>query len=261
MAPTANDIRFQVEMLHGPADVLGRYILLSHSVGIANGIRLSIEPIELLSDINRANRSSWNPLFPGLDVRCSNIGAHNAFCVIGRNPDGDIVATQGCRLYDFTATTFTEAAEDMTFWFSDPRSCLADGDHCTVHAWSGRNITGRAVYSGATWVRPDYRGKRMVQIMPRLVRAVGTAKWGPDATFGIMAESLVKGGLLLHNGFRNHEWSVELTSRSIGNYRFKLLWEKPADLVEDLLEFLNGTPSEALQAQPARHAQQKLRAV
>ena len=259
--PQIEDIRYQVQPRHGPVDVIGRYVLLAHRVAQLNGIHLSIGPVELLSDINRSNRASWAPLFPGLDVRCSEVGEHNAFAVIGRNQNGDIICTQGCRLYDFTGTTFTAAAEDMTFWYTNPHAHLSSGDTCVVRAWAGKLITGRADYAGATWVHPDYRGNYLVQILPRLVRAVGTTKWGPNAIFGIMAEPLVKNGLLRHNGFRNHEWSVDLSSATIGTYRFKLLWEKPADLAEDLAEYLDSSPSEAAHAESAGSSQQKALAV
>ena len=251
------DIRYQLEMNHGPAQILGRYFLLAYQVGLENGIRLSVEPVEMLSEVQQANQQSWPAMFQGLDVRYANIDERNAFCVIGRNGAGEIVATQGCRLYDFSGTSFKDAAEDMSFWYADPKKYLAKGDRCAVHAWAGRQLTGRAVYSGATWVRPDCRGKHMVQILPRLIRAAGMAKWGPAAIFGIMAEPLVKGGLLRHNGFRNHEWSVELISSTVGNHRFKFLWEKPDDLAEDLTEFLDGAASEAAQSETARRAEKK----
>jgi hypothetical protein len=228
----------QIEIKHGPAGVLGRFFLLADAKLREKGIHLSLEPISLLGEVNRNNRDSWAPIYPGLDTNYCKLDSSNALCFLGRDKHGDIVATQGARLYDFTGTTFSEEAASLKPFYDDPREFMAKGERCRVTAWAGALITGRAAYSGATWVRPDYRGHRLVEWLPRLSRATATALWQPDVIFGFMAESLVKRGLLKSNGFRNVEWSIDLISPTIGDYRFVLLWMKPADVIDDLRESL-----------------------
>lgn len=250
--PTSRDFLSQIEVKYGPAGVLGRYLLLAQSQLRNVGVHLCLEPIARMAQLNRENRSSWAPLYPGLDVNFSNLDDSNALCFVGYNAAGEVVAAQGARLYDFTDTTFTNEAQRLTPLYAEPRQFAAKGERFEVRAWFGRLITGRAAYSGGTWVRPDHRGKRLVTILPRLSRTVIMATWKPEIIFGIMAEKLVKDGLLRGNGFRNLEWSVDLSSPTIGDYKFALLWMKPSDVVEDLTEVLsNHTPVEPAKARSA----------
>lgn len=245
----------QVEIHHGPAPLLGRYVLYADSTTRKNGVQLSIEPISLLTEINEKNRDSWTPLMPGLDVKHSDLDNTNSICIVGRNSDGEIVATQAARLYDLSNTTLKDAAENLSIYYRNPSSHASAGENCRMHAWMGTMLRGQAGYSGATWVRPDNRGKRLVQILPRLARTLATGKWGPDFVFGLMEQKLVLGGVLGLNGFRNHEWSMEFSSPAIGTYKFALLWEKPSDVGEGVEEFLSAASGDIRDIQPTRRAQ------
>jgi hypothetical protein len=242
----------QIEIKHGPAGVLGRFFLLADTKLKEQGIHLRLEPISRLGEVNRDNRDSWAPIYPGLDTNYCELDSSNTLCFLGRDKHGDIVATQGARLYDLTGTTFADEAAALTPFYDHPHEFFAKGERCRVSAWAGALITGRAAYSGATWVRPDYRGHRLVEWLPRLSRAAATALWQPDVIFGFMAEPLVKRGLLKSNGFRNVEWSIDLTSPTIGDYRFVLLWMKPSDVIDDLSECLgNAVVSQVPQSKTA----------
>ena len=54
-------------------------------------------------------------------------------------------------------------------------------------------VTGRVVFSGAAWYRRDYRGKQLVEILPRLSRAYAYTRWRSDCTITMMTEAVVKG--------------------------------------------------------------------
>lgn len=245
----------EIQMNHGPAGLLGRFLLLADQLTKERGVTLRIEPIATLAEVNRQNRNSWAALFPGLDVNYSDLDDTNSLCFIGRNHKGEAVVAQAARLYDFQNKSFSDASRDLSALYSNPSEFEARGEACKVTAWAGRLITGRVAYSGATWVRPDLRGNGLVNVLPRLSRTAATALWGPDCIFGMMAESLVKAGLLRSNGFRNLEWSVELKSPTIGDYKFALLWMKPTDVLDDLMDVLSDRDvSQLAEAKSARSA-------
>jgi hypothetical protein len=54
------------------------------------------------------------------------------------------------------------------------------GERCLVTAPATRRIRGRVVFSGAAWYRPDYRGRGLSAILPRVGKAYALARWSPD---------------------------------------------------------------------------------
>src|SRR5262249_42104008 len=134
------------------------------------GVKLFFANWQDLVAANKANPDSWRPLAPIFDPDRSDIRPGMGFVLIGRDKDGDIVATQAARFYDWSSSLEDEATS-LRMFYADPAAAFARGDRCEITTPIAKNITGRVVFSGAGWYRRDFRGKGLAAILPRISRA------------------------------------------------------------------------------------------
>ena len=87
-------------VLHGPAHIIGRVFLKAEQALRERGITLSFATFEDLAEVNRLNRETWSPLVPLFDPDWGDLNERNSFCLLGRDSRGDVVASQGGRLYE-----------------------------------------------------------------------------------------------------------------------------------------------------------------
>ncbi|HRD78826.1 MAG TPA: hypothetical protein PK264_23290, partial [Hyphomicrobiaceae bacterium] len=119
---------------YGPPQLLGRVFLQAETQARLAGVRLSFAPVRTLAEVNRANRDSWKALLPTFDVAYGGISDDNAYCIIGRDASGDIVATQGARFFSWTDTSFHEELESLRLLYGDPARMRGADESCTVTA-------------------------------------------------------------------------------------------------------------------------------
>jgi len=112
------------------------------------------------------------------------------------------------------------------------------GESCSVTAPLGCTLTGRIAYSGAAWVRPDYRGRSLSAVFPRIGKVYAYTRWHPDAIAGLMSEQNWKRGLAAKTGYTTVDWAVEMRSPNFGDWRFALLTMREACVVAYATEFL-----------------------
>jgi hypothetical protein len=247
----ARSLFSQITVDHGPAGLLGRLFLKAEQAARDRGVELSFATMQELAEVNRKNRVSWVPLFSGFDPALNRFSEHDTLCIFGRNEHGEVVATQAARLYDWPNTNYREEAISLRLLYSDPDRSKLPNEHCEVTAVAARGLTGRIVYSGGAWYRPDYRGRGLVEILPRIARALAYTRWNADCTVTMMAEALVRKGVARRTGHKNIEWDVRFINTRSGTIRFALLWTKREEMLEDLEAFLSGfdtAPEVPLQA-------------
>jgi hypothetical protein len=238
VAPRPKSLLSEIEIDFGPRDLFGRFFLAADTAARARGVELSFAPLETLLEVNRANPATWRPLLPIFDHTAGGIAADNGFAIVGRNRSGEIVATQAARLYKWTDCSFRDAAEDLTLFYPDPERQKRPGERCPVTAPAARNLTGRCVFSGAVWFHPDYRGRWLTGILPRLSRALAHTRWYCDYTLTIMAEGVVRGGTAERVGYRHVDWDLTLINSPVGDHiRCAVCWMPTADMLADLATF------------------------
>lgn len=225
---------FDVTMQPGVRPVVGRYLPAAVEAVRRHGIELSLATFEELVATNVGNRSSWTPLTPVFDPACNDLTSDNAFCVLGRNGQGEVVATQAVRVFDWRGSTFHEEAESMRLFYADPGRMRADGEGVTVTAPAARRVSGMVAYSGAGWYRPDFRHGRLSGLLPRISRALTVARFPVDYTTAVMHENAVATGLIARSGHRNVDWEVRTRNFRAGNGRCAFLWLSRADILDDL---------------------------
>jgi hypothetical protein len=229
---------------HGPIDVLGRFFLLADSAARARGVTLSFAGLNELIKVNEENRDSWLPLFPTYDTRYNTIAEEDAFCILGRDRRGKVVAAHAGRLFDLQGISFHELAENLRLMYDDPERSRRPGETCEVTAATARSVSGRIVFSGAAWYHPDYRGKQLSTIVPLLSRAYAYTRWNMDYIVAMMSEGVVRGGMTLRTGYTNVDWAINVTNSPLGNVRFAFMWMQSAQLLNDIVGFVARVESE-----------------
>ena len=226
-------------VVHGPADVIGRVFLKAEQALRERGITLSFASFEELADVNRLNRETWRPLLPIFDPDYADLNAGNSYCLLGRDSRGDVVATQGGRLYEWQDTNVFEEARTMRLFYADPKRPAPPTESVVITAERSRQITGQVVFSGAGWYRPDYRKKDLGAILSRVSRALAYTRWKTDATVTLMTEGVFKGGYGDRAGYTNFDWALDLKNFAVGTARTAVLWMPENQMLEDLSWFLD----------------------
>jgi len=223
---------------HGPADLLERFFQHADAAARARGVTLSFADMAELVEVNQQNRDSWLPLFPTYDVRCNTIGPDEAFCILGRDRCGKVVATHAGRLFNLRFSNFHDLAQSLLLMYEHPDQSKQPGETCQVTAKAAQSIAGRVVFSGAAWYHPDYRGKQLSRILPLLSRAYAFTRWNMDYLVAMMSEGVVRGGMTERTGYTNIDWDIRVTNSPLGNVRFAFMWMERQQLLEDIDKFV-----------------------
>ncbi len=235
-----------VTINYGPPAVMGRFFLEANAACEAAGITLTFGTFEELLEANTKNRASWKPVTSMYDHRYSKQGLapDRAFCIFGRNADGDIVATQAARLFTLSETSLYDEFTSLRAFYDNPDRDKQPGETCTVTADATKSTVGRVLVGGAAWYRPDFRGIALSAWLPRISRALAYTRWSTDLTTSIMVEGIVKGGVMARSGYRNIEWAVDIKKSTVGDVRCAFVWMDPDRLIDDLREMLSAPAAE-----------------
>jgi hypothetical protein len=234
-SPLSGRVPANLKINHGPVSLLGRFFLMADTAARERGVTLHFASLQDLVDINRMNSDSWRPLVPLFDPTLGGITVETGFALLGRNKDGEVVATQAARFYDWTNTTLLEEARSLRMFYADAEAAIARGDRCEITTPVATVITGRVVFSGAGWYRRDYRGKGLARILPRISRAYAFTRWNTDFTISVMGDAVVAGGMANRTGYTRIEPScVDLLASPLGALRCGLVWMPNQEMIADI---------------------------
>lgn len=223
---------------HGPIQTIGRLLLTAESAARDSGVHLSFAPMTELLKVNAANLDTWRPLLPIFDPTFGDFGPKDAFCILGRSSNGDIVLTQAARFFDWTGTSFHDEATELRLFYGNPDGRRHPKETCVVTAPSARQVRGRVAYTGAHWCRPDFRSKGLPSLTPRIARALAVTYWNVDCTCSMMARDVFGRGVARRAGYPNVEWSVNLINNPFGTIEMALLWSDRSSIELDFAWFL-----------------------
>jgi hypothetical protein len=235
------DLISTITVQKGPVDVLGRFFLTADQNARARGVTLSFGSFKELVATNEANRDTWRPLHSLFDEQFHAFDPTNAFCILGRNASGDVVATQAARRIDLTGTNFYDEAVSLRMNYDHPERDKCPDEACTVTAEKTKSITGIILLGGAVWYRKDYRGKELASILPRVSRAYAYSLWEQDYTTTLMVAGVAKGGVAAASGYTNIQPEVQFTKTRLGDATTYFLWMEPPQLIGDLRTYLAGS--------------------
>jgi hypothetical protein len=217
---------------HGPARLLSRFVLEGDKAARQLGLRLRLRhDFDELLFLNRlqAARGNWYPLIDMFNPECVDLNAENAFWISGEDETGEIVATWGARIYDWTGTNLAEQACAM--WYGEDR-----GQPCILTAEAASRITGVVVCGGASWVRPDFRRLHLSRLIPRIGKAYACGRWPIDWSFCYVTRKHVEQGLAAGYGQRNVSYSIQYSGSDLGE--LVLAYTSADEVYDDLTEFM-----------------------
>jgi hypothetical protein len=255
LLPKSGRLPTQLKVKYGPVGLLGRFFLWADTAVRDRGVTLSFGSLQDLVDANKANADTWRPLVPVFDEALGGATPETAFVLIGRNKDGEVVATQAARIYDWSKTSLKDEASSLRMFYADPDAAFARQDRCEITAPIAEKITGRVAFSGGIWYRRDFRGKDLGTILPRISRAYALTRWNTDFTIGMMGDAVVAGGLAERAGYTKIERNcIELVASPLGAMRCGLIWMQSDELLADLAAIMDRVPVPAVAARVAEDA-------
>jgi hypothetical protein len=234
----------EITVDHGPRDLLGRFFLKADTAARERGVTLSFGTFADLVETNARNTASWHPLIPLFDPRNGGLTEDNAFCIVGRNQQGDIVATQAARLYRWPNTSFYEEARSLRLFYADPARMKMPKERCEISAESTKFVSGNVCFSGGGWYRRDYRKLNLSAILPRISRALAFTRWRTDYTVSVIAEKVIQGGMADRSGYTNVDWDLRMYDAPPGTVRCAFVWMETNQLLADVADFLVGFDAE-----------------
>jgi hypothetical protein len=244
----------QLSVNFGPADEIGRVVLATDFAVRNQGIRLSLSTdFEELAHVNEINRRDWYPLTPNFDIRHSTLGERNAFWLKGIDAQGDVVLCHAVRLYVFGTTTMKDELESLRFYYDRPDTAIANGESVEVAAPIASVIKKRVSYSGALWVRSDFRGGGLAGRITALSRTLAVTRWYPSYHTCILMQPTVERGMAAVYGYDNIEYAVWLRNLPglTANLKTAVCW-KTTD--EAVLEIEQRASGEFVKSRPAQAA-------
>lgn len=229
----------QITLKHGPLSELGAFFLAADKAARDRGVRLSLSTdFELLREVNKMNLKHWHGLAPAFDASYGGINADCGYWLIGRNAENEIVSTQAAHFYQMGDETLADYLTSLRLFYPDPERQKNACESCSVASPSASLIKGRVVFSGSTWIRPDYRGRDLPKILPRISRALALTNWNTDFTISLVTQTLVDKGVAKAYGYSRVEPGVEWLGSSVSpRYLGALVWMPRSELLEDIARF------------------------
>lgn len=166
-------------------------------------------------------------------------GAKDAFWVCGFDEDGDLVHTQAAHLLDLSGSSIAEhiVGRIQNFFPQSPPLVRS-----SVQAKPGpkiSRISGKVVYHGEMWLRPDLRDNATATLLNRLGMLIAVREWDPDAIFGLMSWLLAWRGFNMRIGYHHSEPMTLSWKRKDDNFQHQV-WA--VFMEREDVKFLLGLP-------------------
>jgi len=220
---------------HGPAPLLSKFVLEGDKAARQKGIRLRLRHDfgELLYvNKERIAHGDWYRLPNMFHPDYSDLSPENSYWISGETEHGEIVVTQAGRVYYWPETTLEQEARLMFY------AGREEGQRCIVTAKAAKSITGVVFYGGSVWVRPDFRGKQLSRLLPRLGRAYALARWPVDSGISLVTPALVEKGIAAGYGYRHASRSVFYPGSPWGDVEFVLVSLSAPEAYDDFANSL-----------------------
>ena len=219
---------------HGPAGLLARFVIEGDKAARRMGLRLRLRhDFDELVRLNQleVSRGNWFRLINMFNPELSDVSPENAFWVSGETPNGEIAVTWAGRIYYWPDSNLAEEACAM-FYGRD------DGQQCAVTAPVAPSITGVVLSAGSVWVRPEFRGKQLSRLFPRIGRAYACSRWPVDWTISYVAPILVEKGVAAGYGQKHFSHSIFYPGSPWGELEVVVAYTAATEIYEDLLTFM-----------------------
>jgi hypothetical protein len=221
-----------ITIKHGPARLLARVMLAGDVAARQMGLTLRVRhDFDELVYVNRQHVATGNWLnIPGAyNPECADITPDNAFWLSGEDDQGEIVVTYAARIYNWIGTTLADQVR--VAWYGRDL-----GQPCEITAEAAQLITGVVTCAGASWVRPDFRGRHLSHLMPRIYKAYACSRWPIEWAIGFISVGNVAKGLARNYGQQNLSYSIIFPGSAWGEVA--IAYTPVVGVYQDLATFL-----------------------
>jgi len=232
----ANNLRLPdaLTVQHGPAPLLARFVLEGDKAAREAGLRLRLRyDFEELLYLNRQHmaRGNWFRLVNSFNPEYAELTPENAFWIAGEDASGEIAATWAARVYFWPDTNLEQQAR-VFFYERD------EGQPCIVTAEAAKLISGVVLTGGSAWVRPEFRGRQLSRLVPRIGKAYAFSRWPVDWSICYVSRILVEKGVGAGYGQKNFSYSIFYPQSPWGDLEVVLAYTAIGDAYEDLASFM-----------------------
>jgi hypothetical protein len=234
---------------HGPAQLLSRFVLEGDMAARRIGLHLRLRhDFDELARLNRQEiaRHSWYPLVNMFNPAHCDLTPENSYWMSGENGAGEIVVTTAWRVCHWPDSNLFREAHNVLYQKDDGPPCEFTPEAASVAA----EISGLVLFGGAVWVHPDFRGRRLYKLLPRIGRAYGCARWPLDWAVGIVAPVLIQKGMAAGYGFKHYVHSILFHGAPSGHPENVLVYMSPEEAYEDMRTFLANELSARTEEEP-----------
>lgn len=187
------------------------FIATSRNILVAQGINLTIgSDFSEYKEIVAAERPVQKLGAP-FDPDRSDLTPTNAFWLIGRNAEGDLIHTQAAKRVRLTHRSLAGYLM-RNFRAYPPPLRGVDLAHSRFRATPGTHrIKGTVAYHGEFWIAPDegtYRGAGLAPVFGRTCMLQMMQRWDPDYLFGFILNQVAFKGFGARIGYLHLEPSA-----------------------------------------------------
>lgn len=222
---------------HGPAPLLARFVLEGDKRARSMGLRLRLRhDFDALLYVNRQQVAlgNWFNLVNLFNPEYCALTPENSYWLSGESDDGEIVVTAAWRVFFWPQTTLQQEGPLLFYGSAKGTPCQFTAEAATI----ADQMSGVVLFGGSAWVRPDFRGRQLSHLIPRLGRAYGLARWPVDWGVTIAAPILVEKGVATGYGYRHAVRSVLFPDAPSGHPENALLYLTTDEAYDDLANFL-----------------------
>ncbi len=150
---------------HGPAELLARFVLEGDKAARRVGLRLRLR--HDFDDLRRLNefevrRGNWFRLVNLFNPEYCDLTPENSYWLSGESEDGEIVVTVAWRIFFWPDTNLFQEGRFLFYGRGKGRPCEFSSEAAKVAAM----LSGVVLFAGSLWVRPDFRGHQLSQLIP-----------------------------------------------------------------------------------------------
>lgn len=184
---------------------ISRFLRVYDDAAAQRGIKLSIGfDFHKYATITRATPTK-GPTYPTFRPDRSPIESGEGYWIIGVDKNNEVAVLEAARLFDLSHSNLAEHLQSLRVFYADPTVHAHPQDRCTCVAPSGTKIRGKVAYHGDLWVRKDFRGQGVPEIVSGIARGVSFAMWDPDFLCALVGRWRVDKGVVAQNGYAHSE--------------------------------------------------------